>query len=126
MGVFLSTKENSDSIRFLTDPSSDHDAIHHLSSGQLAVISLAFSMAINKTYNISKNLKFLVIDDPIQEMDALNIYSFVELMRHEFIGEYQLIFSTHSDMSALYMKYKFEKITDHVVSMINVQDELFN
>jgi exonuclease SbcC len=125
MGVFLSTKENSDSIRFLTDPSTDHDAMHHLSSGQLAVISLAFSLAINKTYNISKNLKILAIDDPVQEMDALNIHSFVELIRHEFLEEYQLIFSTHSDLNALYMKYKFEKIIDKPVSMINVQTKLF-
>ncbi len=126
MGVFLSTKENSDSIRFLTDPSTDHDAMHLLSSGQLAVISLAFSLAINKTYNISKNLKFLTIDDPVQEMDALNIHSFVELIRHEFLDEYQLIFSTHSDLNALYMKYRFEKIIEQPVSMINVQTELFN
>ncbi|NFI07551.1 hypothetical protein FDF97_03340 [Clostridium botulinum] len=126
MGVFLSTKENSDSIRFLTDSSSDHDAMHHLSSGQLSVVSLAFCLAINKTYNISKNLKFLVIDDPIQEMDALNIHSFVELMRHEFIRDYQLIFSTHNDSNALYIKYKFEKIKENSVKMINVQDEFFN
>lgn len=126
MGVFLSTKENSDSIRFLTDSSSDHDAMHQLSSGQLAVISLAFALAINKTYNISKNLKFLTIDDPIQEMDALNIHSFIELIRHEFLGEYQLIFSTHNDINALYMKYKFEKINPHPVSMINVQTEFFD
>lgn len=126
MGVFLSTKDNSDSIRFLTDASTDHDAMHHLSSGQLAVISLAFSLAINKTYNISKNLKFLTIDDPVQEMDALNIHSFVELIRHEFLNEYQLIFSTHSDLNALYMKYKFEKINNQPVAMINVQTQLFS
>lgn len=126
MGVFLSTKENSDSIRFLTDSSSDHDAMHHLSSGQLAVVSLAFCLAINKTYNISQNLKFLVIDDPIQEMDALNIHAFVELIRHEFIQDYQLIFSTHNDSNALYIKYKFEKINKNSVKMINVQNEFFN
>ncbi|GMQ55700.1 chromosome segregation SMC family protein [Vallitalea sediminicola] len=126
MGVFLSTKENSDSIRFLTDSSSDHDAMHHLSSGQLSVVSLAFCLAINKTYNISKNLKFLIIDDPIQEMDALNIHSFIELMRHEFLKDYQLIFSTHNDSNALYIKYKFEKIEENSVKMINVQDEFFN
>ncbi|MBN1068136.1 hypothetical protein DVW02_09110 [Clostridium botulinum] len=126
MGVFLSTKENSDSIRFLTDSSSDHDAMHHLSSGQLSVVSLAFCLAINKTYNISRNLKFLVIDDPIQEMDALNIHSFVELMRHEFIKDYQLIFSTHNDSNALYIKYKFEKIKENSVKMINVQNKFFN
>src|SRR5699024_5706830 len=70
MGVFLSTSEKRDAIRFLTDPTTNHDAIHHLSSGQLTVVSLAFTLAINKTYNISDNLKILMIDDPVQEMDA--------------------------------------------------------
>lgn len=124
MGVFLSTNEN-DAIRFLTDSTSNHDAIHHLSSGQLAVVSLAFTLAINKTYNISKNLKFLVIDDPIQEMDALNVHAFVELIRHEFLEDYQLIFSTHSDSNSLYMKYKFEKFIKQNVSLISVQSEFF-
>lgn len=124
MGVFLSTNEN-DAIRFLTDSTSNHDAIHHLSSGQLAVVSLAFTLAINKTYNISKNLKYLVIDDPIQEMDALNVHAFVELIRHEFLEDYQLIFSTHSDSNSLYMKYKFEKFINQNVSLISVQSEFF-
>ncbi|OZU88230.1 hypothetical protein CIL03_11285 [Virgibacillus indicus] len=126
MGVFLSTSDGKDAIRFLTDPTTDHDATHHLSSGQLAVVSLAFTLAINKTYNISDNLKFLTIDDPIQEMDALNVHSFIELIRHEFLKDYQFIFSTHSDMNALYMKYKFEKIDKKEVSLINVQNEFFD
>lgn len=126
MGVFLSTKENSDSIRFLTDNTSDHDAMHHLSSGQLAVVSLAFCLSINKTYNASDNLKFLAIDDPIQEMDSLNIHSFIELIRNEFTNNYQLIFSTHNDAHALYMKYKLENFNDNSVKIINVQDQFFN
>lgn len=126
MGVFLSTKPESDSIRFLTDSSTNHDAMHHLSSGQLAVVSLAFTLAINKTYNISPDLKFLTIDDPVQEMDSLNIHAFIELIRHEFLNEYQLIFSTHNDLNAFYMKYKFDKFTESEVNMINVQSEFFN
>ncbi|WP_423055589.1 AAA family ATPase [Acetobacterium carbinolicum] len=126
MGVFLSTKENSDSIRFLTDPTSDHDAMHHLSSGQLAVISLAFTLAINKTYNISDELKFLLIDDPIQEMDSLNIHSFIEIIRHDFVNDYQLIFSTHNDTDALYMKYQIEKVNEDGISLTNVQSLFFD
>ncbi|MEH6533607.1 MAG: hypothetical protein V7735_19990, partial [Photobacterium frigidiphilum] len=125
MGIFLTAKGNS-SIRFLTDADSDHDAIHHLSSGQLAVVSLAFCLAINKTYNISKDLKFLAIDDPIQEMDALNIHSFIELVRHELVDDYQLIFSTHNDASALFMKYKIEKMHSNSVKMIDVQSKFFS
>lgn len=125
MGVFISTSEESERIRFITDPSSDHDAMHHLSSGQLAVISVAFTLAINTTYNISDNLKYLVIDDPIQDMDSLNVHSFIELLRHEFLQDYQLLLSTHNDSSAYYMKYKFENMIDDDIKLINVQSEFF-
>lgn len=125
MGIFIDTNDNTSAIRFLTPTDSDHDVMHHLSSGQLAVVSLAFCLAINKTYNISPNLKILAIDDPIQEMDALNIHSFIELIKNEFAKDYQLIFSTHNDMNAIYMKYKIENFYEKSVKVINVQKEFF-
>ena len=125
MGIFIDTNDNTSAIRFLTPTDSDHDVMHHLSSGQLAVVSLAFCLAINKTYNLSPNLKILAIDDPIQEMDALNIHSFIELIKNEFANDYQLIFSTHNDMNAIYMKYKIENFYEKSVKVINVQKEFF-
>lgn len=125
MGIFIDTNDNTSAIRFLTPTDSDHDVMHHLSSGQLAVVSLAFCLAINKTYNISPNLKILAIDDPIQEMDALNIHSFIELIKNEFSKDYQLIFSTHNDMNAIYMKYKIENFYEKSVKVINVQKQFF-
>lgn len=123
MGIFLSIKNADGAIRFLTDPSTDHDAMHHLSSGQIAVISLAFTLSINRTYNVSNDLKFLIIDDPIQDMDSLNVVSFIELLRHEFSSGYQIIVSTHSDSSAAFMKYKFERNPKNDVKLIHVQNE---
>lgn len=123
MGIFLSIKNADGAIRFLTDPSTDHDAMHHLSSGQIAVISLAFTLSINRTYNVSNDLKFLIIDDPIQDMDSLNVVSFIELLRHEFSSGYQIIVSTHSDSSAAFMKYKFERNPKNEVKLIHVQNE---
>lgn len=125
MGIFIDTNDNTSAIRFLTPTDSDHDVMHHLSSGQLAVVSLAFCLAINKTYNISPNLKILAIDDPIQEMDALNIHSFIELIKNEFAKDYQLIFSTHNEMNAIYMKYKIENFYEKYVKVFNVQKEFF-
>lgn len=125
MGIFIDTNVKTSAIRFLTPTDSDHDVMHHLSSGQLAVVSLAFCLAINKTYNISPNLKILAIDDPIQEMDALNIHSFIELIKNEFAKDYQLIFSTHNDMNAIYMKYKIENFYEKSVKVINVQKKFF-
>ena len=59
-------------------------------------------------------------------MDSLNIHSFIELIRHEFLDDYQLIIATHNDLNALFMKYKFEKIKPNQVKMLNVQDEFFS
>lgn len=125
MGIFIGTKQNDPAIRFYTDPSSDHDAMHHLSSGQLAVVALAFCLSVNKVYKISENLNFLAIDDPVQEMDALNIHSFIELIKHDFANDYQIIASTHDDRDALYMKYKLEKMNPNSVKLINVQKSFF-
>ncbi len=111
-------------IVFYTDWKSNNDAMHHLSSGQLAVISVAFTLSINKSYKVSNELKFLNIDDPVQEMDSLNVHSFIELMRHNFM-DYKFIISTHNDEIAYFMKYKLEKIKENSVKMINVQSEFF-
>lgn len=124
MGIFIFVKDDS-AIRFIANGDSDHDIMHHLSSGQLAVVALAFCLAINKTFEISPNLKFLAIDDPVQEMDALNIHSFVDLVRSELSEDYQLIFSTHDDDNALFMKYKLEKVKADSVAIIDVQREFF-
>ena len=58
-------------------------------------------------------------------MDALNIHSFIELIKNEFANDYQLIFSTHNDMNAIYMKYKIENFYEKSVKVINVQKEFF-
>ncbi len=124
MGIFISVKDDS-AIRFVANGKSDHDIMHHLSSGQLAVVALAFCLAVNKTFEISSNLKFLAIDDPVQEMDALNIHSFIDLVNTELSEDYQLIFSTHNHDSALFMKYKLEKSNKNSVSIIDVQQKFF-
>jgi exonuclease SbcC len=125
MGVFISSSgTRSGAIRFLTESGSDHDIVHHLSSGQLAVVSIAFSLAINKVYR-DTSLDLICIDDPVYELDSLNIHSFVELLRRSFIGPFQVVLSTHDEASASYMKYRFEKIHKDSVSTIDVQNVFF-
>ncbi|GAA4146998.1 hypothetical protein GCM10022216_32530 [Sphingobacterium kyonggiense] len=103
-----------------TGKDSDHDIVFHLSAGQMAVVSLAFCLSLNKVYNTNKNFKLLAIDDPIQTMDNLNVHSFIELLRNEF-SDYQIILSTHDDFISRYMSYKFEKFNIKT-SIQNVQD----
>ena len=110
LGIFVEihTTDLSNNVRFKTGHSSDHDIVYHLSSGQMAVVSLAFCLSLNKVYNTNEHFKFLSIDDPVQTMDDLNIHTFIELVRNEFT-DYQIIMSTHDDFTSRYMKYKFDK-----------------
>lgn len=110
LGIFIEihSTDLSNNVRFKTGHSSDHDIVYHLSSGQMAVVSLAFCLSLNKVYTANEHFKFLSIDDPIQTMDDLNIHTFIELVRNEF-QDYQIIMSSHDDFTSRYMKYKFDK-----------------
>lgn len=114
MGIFLTYRKTSEDdatkkmiIRFKSDSSNDHDAMNQLSTGQLAVVSLAFTLSLNTMFKLSDNLNFLMIDDPIQDMDAMNVLSLIEILRHGIIEKYQIILSTYCDQNALFMGYKF-------------------
>jgi len=78
-----------------------------MSSGQLSAVLLAFSLALNKIY-AGNEFQTLLIDDPIQCMDDINMISFVELLRREF-GISQIVLSTHEDSFSDYIRYKFTK-----------------
>ncbi|SEO12011.1 exonuclease SbcC [bacterium A37T11] len=120
LGIFIDMQDQTNKVRFLTDGQSDHDIVHHLSSGQLAVVSIAFCLALNKVYQTQEHFKFLAIDDPVQTLDDINVHSFIELMRHEF-SDYHIIMSTHEDSTANYMKYKFSRF-GFLTKSINVQN----
>jgi len=94
------------SIRF-TSPGKEHDILYTMSSGQLSAILLSFSLALNKIYS-GNGIKTLLIDDPIQCMDDINMISFVELLRREF-SECQIILSTHEEDFSNFIRYKFKK-----------------
>ncbi|MDD2384625.1 MAG: AAA family ATPase [Sulfurospirillaceae bacterium] len=113
LGLFI--KSDANGIRFLEKhpTTHDYDAVFTMSSGQLATLIIAFTLALNKRY--SRN-KLLFIDDPIQTLDELNIAGFINLLRHEF-ADRQIFISTHEDMMSAYMRYKFQKFglsTKHV------------
>lgn len=99
-------KEELNSIRFTT-PNEEHDILYTMSSGQLSGILLAFSLALHKVF-VNEGLNIMLIDDPVQCMDDLNVVSFVELLRTEF-PNIQLLISTHENSFAGYIGYKYKK-----------------
>lgn len=103
LGLFIQSDGNS--IKFLEHHSRDTDAIFTMSSGQLATLVIAFTLALNKRF--SKN-KLLFIDDPVQTLDELNVAGLIELLRNEF-NDQQIFLSTHEDSISTYIRYKFKK-----------------
>lgn len=105
-GQGILMKNDGGSIRF-TSPGNEHDVLYTMSSGQLSAVLLSFSLALNKIYS-GNELNMLLVDDPIQCMDDINMISFVELLRREFSG-CQIFLSTHEEDFSNYVRYKFKK-----------------
>lgn len=102
IGLFIFPEK--EGIRFQTGSKKTYDAIFTMSSGQLSALIISFTLALHKKY--SQN-KLILIDDPVQTMDELNLYGFIDLLRNEFY-ENQIIMSTHEDMMSAFMRYKFK------------------
>ncbi|WEI92483.1 AAA family ATPase [Enterococcus casseliflavus] len=122
-GLFIREKDNYEkSIMFVSGVKNDHDAINYLSSGQLSGLVIAFTLALNKVYE-KKSLGVLLIDDPVQTMDEINIASFVELLRNDF-SQKQIVLSTHEEEISKYIRYKFSKY-GLKTKRINVKNHLY-
>lgn len=102
LGLFII---NDNGIKFVEKPDKSYDAIFNMSTGQLSTLIISFTLALNKKY--SKN-KILLIDDPVQTLDDLNVASFIDVLRNDF-ADRQILISTHEDMMSAFMRYKFEK-----------------
>jgi len=126
-GVFLkdSVKGNDEklnNIRFVADYASDQDIVNTASSGQLAGIVIALTLALNRIY--AKNLDALMIDDPVQSMDDINMISLVELLRNDFKDK-QIFISTHEDEIEKYILYKHMKHQYNVCRVDVMKRELY-
>ncbi|PKH85484.1 AAA family ATPase [Colwellia sp. Bg11-28] len=118
-GVFLQSAENNREngyLRFVSNLNDDHDAWNTMSSGQLSGLVISFMLAMNKVY--PTKLSTLLIDDPVQTMDEINLASFVQLLRNEFPSS-QVVISTHERKSANYFAYKYQK--NSKVELINMK-----
>jgi exonuclease SbcC len=98
-------------LRFVSKWDSDQDIINTTSSGQLAGIVIALTLALNRVY--SKGFGTILIDDPVQSMDDINMISLMELLRNDFKDK-QIFISTHEDSIEKYILYKFIKSNQSV------------
>ncbi|EPT7034551.1 AAA family ATPase [Cronobacter malonaticus] len=102
LGLFID-EGNGDRVRFCTAEKSEHDATLSMSSGQLSALSLAFFLSLNKVY---AKTPLVLIDDPAQSLDEINIASLSDLLRCE-LKDRQLILSSHEDNISSYLRYRF-------------------
>ena len=72
----------------------------------MAGIVIALTLTLNKVY--SNGFNSIMIDDPVQSMDDINMISLIELFRNEF-SDHQIFVSTHEDEIEKYILYKFMK-----------------
>ncbi|WP_114195215.1 AAA family ATPase [Edaphovirga cremea] len=103
LGIFIENDGNT--IAFNETPGHEHDAVFSISSGQLSALVLSFTLALNQRY--AKH-SLLLVDDPVQTLDEINVAGFVELLRTEF-RDRQIIMSTHEDRMSAYFRYKYKK-----------------
>lgn len=120
-GIFIKDPTGSDelkNVRLVSDWRSDHDILNTMSSGQIAAVVIALTLTLNKVY--AKGLNTILIDDPTQTMDDINIVSLAEILRNEF-SDRQIILSTHEEDVSRYLLYKFLK-HGHSVRKINLME----
>ncbi|WP_425803337.1 AAA family ATPase [Desulfitobacterium sp. Sab5] len=121
LGVFINQEE----MRFVSNGDAKHDILNTFSSGQLSGFVLSFLFAMNKRYIAEENddIGFILIDDPVQTMDDINIASFIEVLRNDFPNK-QIILSTHETDKENYILYKFLKYNLKGQSF-NVKDNMY-
>lgn len=119
LGVYI----DENALRFISSEKQP-DILNKFSSGQLSAFILTFLLLMNKLYiNENEQYQFLLIDDPVQTMDEINLSSFVDILRREFADK-QIIMSTHEEDKKNYIGYKFIK-HGASVNVINVKDEFY-
>lgn len=104
LGLFIESREGTQ-LRFLTAEKSEHDAVMSMSSGQVSALSLAFFLSLNKVY---ARVPLILIDDPSQSLDEINVASLTDLLRCE-LKHCQLVISSHEDDISAYMRYRFNR-----------------
>lgn len=104
LGLFIESRDGTQ-LRFLTAEKSEHDAVMSMSSGQVSALSLAFFLSLNKVY---AKVPLILIDDPSQSLDEINVASLTDLLRCE-LKHCQLIISSHEEDISAYMRYRFDR-----------------
>ncbi len=105
-----------------------------LSAAQSTILAMSIFLALNKSQNWSK-LNVIGIDDPFQNLDDINVYSFIDVLSNLVsVEDRQILISTHdSDFARLTVRkmklspddYAYIKIQSYTREAIEIQSEQY-
>lgn len=113
--IFILTNDDMTSLQLVNSATDKQDVLYNMSSGQLAAVSLSFLLCMNQVYAQQQTFPFILIDDPIQTIDDVNMVGLVDILRFEF-RDAQIFISTHEQKFEWYLKYKYEKANKKIAS----------
>lgn len=96
------------------------DILYSMSSGQLSAVAISFLLCMNQVYGKHNPCSVLLIDDPVQTIDDVNIVGLVDLLRYEF-EDRQIFISTHEQTFEWFLRYRYSK-ADKAVKIFNMKE----
>ena len=118
--IFISTDDQIQNIQLVNSLADGQDILYSMSSGQLSAVALSFLLCMNRVYGKQSVCSLLLIDDPVQTIDDVNMVGFVDLLRYEF-ADRQIFISTHEQKFEWFLRYRYVK-ADRNVKIFNMKD----
>ena len=122
--IYISTNEAVDSIQFVNSMKDRQDILYSMSSGQLSAVAISFLLCMNQVYGKNNPCSILLIDDPVQTIDDVNMVGLVDLLRYEF-EDRQIFISTHEQTFEWFLRYRYSK-ANKAVKIFNMKEIMLN
>ncbi len=122
--IYICTNEAVDNIQFVNSMKDKQDILYSMSSGQLSAVAISFLLCMNQVYGKHNPCNVLLIDDPVQTIDDVNMVGLVDLLRYEF-EDRQIFISTHEQTFEWFLRYRYSK-ADKTVKIFNMKEIMLN
>ena len=122
--IYISTNEAVDNIQFVNSMKDKQDILYSMSSGQLSAVAISFLLCMNQVYGKHNPCSILLIDDPVQTIDDVNMVGLVDLLRYEF-EDRQIFISTHEQTFEWFLRYRYSK-ANKAVKIFNMKEIMLN
>lgn len=118
--IFISMDEKIENIQLINSIKDKQDILYSMSSGQLSAVALAFLLCMNQVYSSHNASSILLIDDPVQTIDDVNMVGFVDILRYGF-ADRQIFISTHEQKFEWFLRYRYAK-AEKRVKLFNMKE----